>query len=58
MTHNTLLQNVTLFSPGHSSHNCVVEILIQDGVIAAMGEGLGLSASELIDGQGAYVSLG
>ncbi|MFZ9663432.1 MAG: dihydroorotase [Bacteroidetes bacterium] len=58
MTHNTLLQNVTLFSPGHPSHNCVVEILIQDGVIAAMGEGLGLSASELIDGQGAYVSLG
>ena len=58
MTHTTLLQNVTLFSPDHPLHNRNVEILIQDGVISALGEGLGLAASELLDGEGAFVSLG
>lgn len=58
MTHNTLLQNVILFSPEHALHNSRVEILIQEGKIVAIGEGIGLSASELIDGEGAYVSLG
>jgi len=58
MSHTALLQNVTLFSPGHPLHNRSVEIVIKDGVISALGEGLGLAASELIDGQGAYVSMG
>jgi dihydroorotase len=58
MNHTTLLQNVRLFDPRSDLHNQLVEILIKDGIIEAMGEGLGMAASELIDGEGAYVSLG
>lgn len=58
MNHTTLLQNVRLFNPQSDLHNHLVEILIKDGIIEAMGEGLGMAASELIDGEGAFVSLG
>jgi len=58
MNHTTLLQNVRLFDPQSDLHNQRVEILIKDGVIEAMGDGLGMAASELIDGGGAYVSVG
>ena len=58
MNHTTLLQNVRLFELNSDYHNQLVEILIKDGQIEAIGEGLGMAASELIDGHGAYVSLG
>ncbi|MBM3438501.1 MAG: hypothetical protein FJX91_05150 [Bacteroidetes bacterium] len=58
MNHTTLLQNVRLFDPKSDLHNQLVEILIKDGVIEAIGEGLSMAASELVDGDGAYVSLG
>lgn len=58
MNHTTLLQNVRLFDLNSDYHNQLVEILIKDGQIKAIGEGLGMAASELIDGHGAYVSLG
>lgn len=58
MNHTTLLQNVRLFDPSSDLHNQRVEILIKDGIIEAMGEGLGMAAAELIDGNDAYVSLG
>lgn len=58
MNHTTLLQNVRLFDPAHELHNQIVEVLIKDGKVEALGEGLGMAATELIDGEGAYVSLG
>lgn len=58
MNHTTLLQNVRLFDPHSDLHNQRVEILIKDGKIEAMGEGLGMAATELVDGEDAYVSVG
>lgn len=58
MNHTTLLQNVRLFDPHSDLHNQRVEILIKDGKIEAMGEGLGMAAAELVDGEDAYVSVG
>ncbi|MSP57539.1 MAG: hypothetical protein EXR17_01630 [Flavobacteriaceae bacterium] len=58
MSHTLLLQNAKLFSPMHGLHDKVVEILVKNGLIEAVGEGLGMAASELIDCEGAYVSAG
>lgn len=58
MNHTTLLQNLKLFDPQSEFHNQAVEILVKDGVIAAVGGGLAMAATELIDCAGAYVSAG
>ena len=47
MNHTTLLQNVRLFDPHSDLHNQRVEILIKDGKIGAMGDGLGMAARGL-----------
>ena len=58
MNNTTLLQNVKLFDPSSDLHNQTVEILVKNGLIESVGEGLGMAAAEVIDCGGAYVSAG
>ena len=58
MNNTTLLQNVKLFDPSSDLHNQTVEILVKNGLIDSVGEGLGMAAAEVIDCGGAYVSAG
>lgn len=58
MSNTLLLQNVKLFLPGHELHDQLVEVYVKDGSIESLGPALGMAASDLIDGEGGYVSAG